>query len=861
MARSTQPKVNVVVDLPKRERPRNLWAMLLGRARQMPRRGASNAARRPNPFEPAVPPPGVVGDGKPKIPQIAMDAAKAFDMAADQGPEGVVGSPWVGGYGAGYFASAYAEGQEWLGYAVLALLSQRPEYRVMTDTYATEMTREWIEFKSKSEDRDKQPKINELKERLDELRLKQVVKAAIENDGFQGRGQIYIDTGDDDPDELKSPIGSGGRATQAKFGRDGMAHDFVPDGLRGDPDRPPARSRIRGLAAIEPMWCFPSQYNADDPLKPDWYRPEVWWVMGREVHRSRLLTFISNPVPNMLMPAYSFGGLSRTQMAKPYVDFWLRNRTSSSDLLNNFAQWVLSTDLGVTTMDEGSELLQRVLTANVVREGQGIFVVNKESEEVDIKAAPLGGVKDLVGQSAEHMTVPNQIPIVKFFGNQPSGLNADSEGVIRLWYDRVHSLQESLIREPIQTIVDLVQVELWGEADDDIEFEFVQLWQLDEAGKAAIQLTKSQIIETDISSGIVTTDEARLARARDPDSIYAGLDLHEPLPEPEIDPLGPEGGGEQGAPQPGNPKPETGTSQRLARGVESQAAEFGGAATGGFSAHDGSERGVPFDLASDKWEEHLHPRSEAGKFAPKGTVAPGHHALLTEKGFAQHPESPHAIYTHPSGHQVAFKPFKNTAYNSAISPTPPAASKPVPPPVSHPPSYQLPTAAPSMSHLSAAAPQASSAQSMAVSKYTDGAYGDWNRSLRMGLVPQPGSGMAHLTDWLEGASFPEDRVVVRKISADYAKFIKEMPLGSEFVDHGFMSTSAGTQSWGGEVTMEIRIPKGSRAASVQHLSSHYSEFEVVVQRGSRLKVVDVGSDGHMVCELSQPFLHKIGGEQ
>lgn len=122
MARSTQPKVNVVVDLPKRERPRNLWAMLLGRARQMPRRGASNAARRPNPFEPAVPPPGVVGDGKPKIPQIAMDAAKAFDMAADQGPEGVVGSPWVGGYGAGYF-SAYAEGKEWLGYAVLALLS------------------------------------------------------------------------------------------------------------------------------------------------------------------------------------------------------------------------------------------------------------------------------------------------------------------------------------------------------------------------------------------------------------------------------------------------------------------------------------------------------------------------------------------------------------------------------------------------------------------------------------------------------------------------------------------------------------------------------------------------------------------
>jgi hypothetical protein len=617
MARSASPPKpkSSVVPLPERKRHPNLWHWLLAAARDLPHRalgGRSQPAPRPNPFTPATPLPGVVGEGgSTKPPKIAMDAAKMWEGAWD---DGGIDPGWVGGYGSSYFASSYEEGQQWLGYAVLALLSQRPEYRVMTDTYATEMTREWIEFKSKSEretlkkwrERRKEKKdddhperemyrnearIDELNTRLTELRLKQTTKSAIEGDGFQGRGQIYIDTGDeDDRDELRTPIGDGGKASQAKFGRDGLAHDFEPRSFREpDPDQP-KRKKIERLAAIEPMWCYPAVYNASDPLRTDWYRPETWWVMGKEVHRSRLLMIISNPVPDMLKPAYSFGGLSRTQMSKPYVDFWLRNRTSASDLLNNFSLWVLATELDVSTMDEGSELFQRIATANVMRDNQGMMLINKGSEEVDIKSSQLAGVKDLVGQSAEHMTVPNQIPIVKFFGNQPSGLNADSEGVIRLWYDRVHALQESLIREPIQTIVNLVMVELWGEVDDDIEFEFVKLWQLDEAGKSAIQKTKADQRAVDIEAGIIIPEEGRQAAARDPDSQYAGLDLHEPLPEP--DPMemmmGPGGEGEQ----PEGPGGEQGQARSMKpnrrdlAGLTSQAARFGGATSGGLSAKD-----------------------------------------------------------------------------------------------------------------------------------------------------------------------------------------------------------------------------------------------------------------------------------
>ena len=624
-----------------------------------PRRGGAGPQRL-NPFQPAQPFPGVVGEGRPKIPKLAMDAADAWKTyAMDDVGAITAGAGWIGGSGQNYYASAYAEGQEWLGYAVLALLAQRPEYRIMVSTVATEMTREWISFKSKSEDKSEhvRKRIEQIEERLRELKFRGVMEAANANDGFQGRGQVYVDTGHpDDRDELRLPLDTttreGLRAIRAKYG---------------------VGKFITRLGAIEPMWCYPAAYEASDPLKADWYKPDLWWVMGKEVSRDRLLTFVGNPVPDVIKPAYSFGGIATTQMAKPYVDFWLRNRTSESDLLNNFSLRVLATDMDVTTADEGSELFDRARALNVMADNQGVLLINKMSEEFDIRQTSLGGVSDITKQSMERLTIPSQMPIVKFFGNQPSGLNADSEGVIRMWYDTVKARQEDRNRDVIQRVVDLVQLELFGEIIDDIVFDFKDLWQLDAAGKAAIQLTKAQVIETDIASGVISPEEGRLARAKDGDSPYEGLDLEaSEAPGEEIEEEQEAGTGEGSEGGLFDPEPQTSTSGRLQRSVEGQAAEFGGAATGGFSARDEEASCYREDEADDwvlaaddaTWSEADHPRGQpgnAGQFAEKGQqVKTSKHLtkVLSKYGYKHKGYSPggHPQYEHPSGAKVYAAP-------------------------------------------------------------------------------------------------------------------------------------------------------------------------------------------------------------
>lgn len=631
-------------------------------------------------FRAAMPPPGV-------LPKELADKG-APKMALDWIDQNVSGA--FSSNVQNYYMSAYIEGQEFLGYAILVVLAQRAEYRVITETLAADMTREWIRFtEAKNVNADKTEKIAELEDYLNHLNLKGVTYKSILNDGFQGRGQIFIDTGLPVMDagvnfgaseELKTSIGNG---------RDAVSKEKLRKGC------------VKELLAIEPMWVYPNWYNASQPLRPDWYRPETWFVMGSEVHRTRLITFVGRPVADMLKPAYSFGGLSMTQMAKPYVDFWLRDRTSSSDLLNGFSTMVLMTTLDVTTMSQasGDVLWERIQTFNSLRDNLGLMVLNKATEDFKNVSASLGGVHELVAQAQEHISSVAQIPTAKLLGIQPAGLNADSEGIIRLYYDRIKAFQESLLRAPLQTIIDICMISLWGKVDKDITFEFNPLWQLDEAGKGAIQLTRAQIIETDIASGVIDAEEGRKARAADPDSPYAGLDLQEreqmeqtPAPGEELEEQQLEGSEGQSK-GPINPSSAGGESNWLNKRITEEAGGFGGAATGGFPTKTGGlddlgdinglgpewidaarnalgkNVSLGVDWAEDKtnWKEELHPRDPDGKFSKSGTANPKMSEMLKGAGFVKHPEAKSELYHHPSGHSVGFQPF-SAAEPNAVTP-------------------------------------------------------------------------------------------------------------------------------------------------------------------------------------------------
>lgn len=330
-----------------------------------------------HPFQLMDPPPGVI---PPKAKKLAQDdGIQALNIWASNS-----------------MISAFEEGVTWLGYQYLSLLTQRPEYRVITETIAEEMTREWIKIKSRisgtgDPKEDKSDKITQLEQEFKRLNVREVFYNAAVHDGFFGRSHIYLDIElngrlvSDDREELVTSIGDGSNTySKAK----------VPKGS------------LKSLRNVEPIWIYPTTYDSIDPLKADWYNPTQWFVMGKQVHTSRIPMFVGHPVPDILKPVYQFGGLSQSQMSKPYIDIWLNTRQAVADLIYSFSVFILMTDLEAAlepTAGGEDSLFNRIQIFNDLRQNQGLMIINKESEELKNLAVPLGTLDTLQAQSQEHM--------------------------------------------------------------------------------------------------------------------------------------------------------------------------------------------------------------------------------------------------------------------------------------------------------------------------------------------------------------------------------------------------------------------------------------------------------------------------
>lgn len=416
----------------------------------------------------------------------------ATTMAMDEAPDGV---GQVFRYANGL---ALNEGLAFIGYAALAELTQRPEYRLPSEVMAEEMTRKWIVVKAKG-DGDKAKRIEELTEALKVFKLREVFRDATEIDGFMGLSFIHIDLGtSDDAAEMATRL----ILDKAKI----------------------AKGSLKGFTVIDPLWCAPTTYNSSNPLKPDFYKPQMWFVMGMEVHVTRLLPIVSRPVPDILKPAYNFGGMSLSQMLMPYVRNWIRTRQSVSDLLNAFTVFVLETNMQAVLQDGGpAELDHRLELFATIRDNLGLMAVDKEGEALSNVSAPLGTLDKLQAQTQEHMAAVAREPFTKLFGITPTGLNATTDGEERSFYDTIHGRQERLYTDPLTICLKVIQLHLWGEIDPDLYFEYLPLWELDEAGKAAVEKTKADTDAVLIADGTISNEESRERLSRDHASPYHGL--------------------------------------------------------------------------------------------------------------------------------------------------------------------------------------------------------------------------------------------------------------------------------------------------------------------------------------------------
>ncbi|MHB1952458.1 MAG: DUF1073 domain-containing protein [Sulfobacillus sp.] len=401
---------------------------------------------------------------------------------------------------------AYSNIEGFPGYPYLMLLALRVEYRNMATALALELTRKWIKFNS-TEDAGESTKnkIPLIEQEFKRLGVQQTIRLAAEQDAYYGSGQILIN--------LK--------------GADYQTPLIV------DP-RTVKKGSLESFRVVEPIWTTPLMYNALDPSRPDFYAPSSWWVMGQHWDATRMIIIITRWVPDIFKPAFNFSGMSLSQLVEPYVNNWLRTRQSVADLINNFSIVILKTamDQVLTGGDDGSDLFSRIKLFSAMRSNRGIMALDKDREELEQIAVPLGGLHELQGQAQEQQCSAARMPSVVMTGIAPTGFGNVAEGEIRVWYDWIHSQQEAHYRLPIDRMLKIVQLHLFGEIDLNINFDFVPLYQMTEEQLSAIRLNDSIRAGNMIDRGVIDAQEERERMARDADSGYQGIDVEREIELP-----------------------------------------------------------------------------------------------------------------------------------------------------------------------------------------------------------------------------------------------------------------------------------------------------------------------------------------
>lgn len=416
---------------------------------------------------------------KPQLPKGVHP--ESFDMMA---MDGFCTASEYAGLEAQFYSS-------YLGYQALSQLAQSTEYQLVADTFSQEMTREWGRVRGDDED-----KVKLIEDEMKRLGIRGLMRKHIKNDSLFGGSQLFIDIeGQENKTHLPLLINEKG----------------IKKGM------------LKGFQIIEPMWSTPSFYNASDALASDFFIAKQWWVLGKEVHHSRLQTLVTCPVPDMLKPAYNFYGLSKTQQMLPFVQRFQSVADSVAKVITMFSLTGIKTDMSsILAGDEdgANQMATRFKALALMRDNKGILAVDQTSEEIFQINTPLNGLDALLDKYTQMVAYPSKMPVLKIFGTPTAGLGNTSDGELRVFYDNVSAQQEAFLLPQINVILKCIQLSLFGEIDESIEFKFNPLYQLNDQERAATNLIKAQTAQIYMQEGVIDNEEARQHLSDDEDSGF-----------------------------------------------------------------------------------------------------------------------------------------------------------------------------------------------------------------------------------------------------------------------------------------------------------------------------------------------------
>jgi hypothetical protein len=238
------------------------------------------------------------------------------------------------------------------------------------------------------------------------------------------------------------------------------------------------------------------------------------------IHESRMIRFGGDLTSKRLRLANQGSDYSVLQKCYRALQLFNDNWQSAATLLGDASQAVFKIRGLIQMIDSDQEtMLSRFQFMDMIRSTFRAILLDAgdqsgDAEEFERVATPFDGIPDMLDQSYTRVCGAARMPKQILFGESPGGLNAGNaaDGNIRWWYDTIKATQTQGVKPQIEQYLYIEAVAQGFDNPADWSVVFPPLWQLTAVEEAQMHLTQAQADTANITSGMVTPEEAALSR-------------------------------------------------------------------------------------------------------------------------------------------------------------------------------------------------------------------------------------------------------------------------------------------------------------------------------------------------------------
>lgn len=256
------------------------------------------------------------------------------------------------------------------------------------------------------------------------------------------------------------------------------------------------KGQFKGVMCLDRWQLEPTYNDLVTEYGPNFGKPKYYQVIagnneaqGWKIHHSRAIRMEGDKLPYQQALTENGWGMSVVERIFERIQGFDTASAGTTQLIHKAHLRTYSIKGLRQILATGGDLEKGLMRhLDMIREFQTIegMTLMDSDDEFATHSYSFSGIADVILRFAEQVSGATGIPLVRLFGQSPSGFST-GDGDLENYYSRINSLQERHLRRHIRWLMDISWRSLFGESlPEDLTFEFNKLWDMSDADRATM---------------------------------------------------------------------------------------------------------------------------------------------------------------------------------------------------------------------------------------------------------------------------------------------------------------------------------------------------------------------------------------